>query len=110
MREAPSLVLINEFIKAGATVSAYDPASMEETHRRIGDTITYMEEPYTCLQGADCLVLVTEWQEFRFPDLEKMKGMMKQHVVFDGRNIYDMAEMQKNGFAYYCIGIDTNRK
>ncbi|MEI6764427.1 MAG: UDP-glucose/GDP-mannose dehydrogenase family protein [Bacteroidota bacterium] len=110
MREAPSLVLIDKFLKAGATVSAYDPASMEETHRRIGDSIAYMEEPYACLKDADCLVLVTEWQEFRFPDLEKMKGLMKQHVVIDGRNIYDMAEMQKNGFSYYCIGIDTNRK
>lgn len=107
MREAPSLVLIDMFLKAGATVVAYDPVAMEESHRRIGDSIQYAKDPYGAVEGADCLVLVTEWSEFRVPDFEKIRKMLKKPAVFDGRNIYDPAEMKAKGFDYYCIGIKT---
>jgi UDPglucose 6-dehydrogenase len=107
MREAPSLVLIEKFLGAGAKVQAYDPVAMEEAHRRIGDTITYAKDPYGAVEGADCLVLVTEWSEFRVPDFEKIKKMLKTLVIFDGRNIYDVKEIRAKGFDYHCIGVRT---
>jgi len=107
MREAPALVLIEKLKAAGAEVVAYDPVAMEESKRRIGDTITYVNEMYEALNDADALLLVTEWTEFRFPDKEDMKKRMKTHVIFDGRNIYDRYEMAKAGFDYYCIGVKT---
>ena len=109
MREAPSLVLIKKFHEAGARVRAYDPVAMHEAQRILGDNIEYAEDQYDALIGADCLVLVTEWPEFKFPDFNIVSKLLKQQVIFDGRNIYDMAEMKKKGFAYYCIGIDTTR-
>jgi UDPglucose 6-dehydrogenase len=105
MREAPSLVLIEKFLGAGARVQTYDPVAMEEAHRRIGDTVTYAKDPYGAVEGADCLVLVTEWSEFRVPDFEKIKKILKQPAIFDGRNIYEPAEMKNKGFDYFCIGI-----
>ena len=110
MREAPALVLIDRFLSAGSKIKAYDPAAMEEAHRRIGDKIDYVKDPYEALIGADCLILVTEWTEFRYPNLENMKKIMKKHVVFDGRNIYDPAVMKASGFDYFCIGIDTQKQ
>lgn len=104
MREAPSLVLIDKFIKAGCTVKAYDPVAAEETHRRIGDIIEYADNIYDAIDGADCLVLVTEWTEFRFPNFDKLKTLLKNHVIFDGRNIFDKNEVVKNGFDYFGIG------
>lgn len=109
MREAPSLVLIEKFIGAGANVKAYDPVAMEESHRRIGDTIIYANNPYDAASGADCLVLVTEWSEFRVPDFEKLFKLLKTPAVFDGRNIYDVAELKAKGFDYFCIGINTKK-
>jgi len=105
MREAPSLVLIDKFLKAGCQVRAYDPESMKETRRRIGNVIEYTEDPYQAIQGANCLLLVTEWKEFRMPDMELMKKHLKNHVIFDGRNIYNAEEMQEAGFEYFGIGI-----
>ncbi len=109
MREAPALVLIEKFKEAGAHVKAYDPVAMEETHRRIGDSIQYAKDPYDAVEGADCLLLVTEWSEFRMPDFAKIKSALKFPAVFDGRNIYDAAEMKAKGFDYFCIGVDTTR-
>jgi UDPglucose 6-dehydrogenase len=105
MREAPALVLVKHLIEAGCKVKAYDPVAMEECHRRIGDIIEYAKDQYEAINGADALMLVTEWKEFRIPDFTMMKKLMKKAVVFDGRNIYDVKEMKETGFDYFCIGI-----
>ena len=105
MREAPALVLIGKFLEAGCFVKAYDPVAMEETRRKIGDKITYAKDEYEALEDADCLLLVTEWKEFRVPDLDLMKKLLKNNVVFDGRNIYDASEIRAAGFEYSGIGI-----
>jgi UDPglucose 6-dehydrogenase len=105
MREAPALELIKHLKAAGCKVQAYDPVAMHETKRRIGDTIEYKDNAYDALLGADCLFLVTEWTEFRFPDLKKIKESLRYPLVFDGRNIYDVNEMNSAGIQCYCIGI-----
>jgi UDPglucose 6-dehydrogenase len=107
MREAPSLVLIEKFLKAGSTVRAYDPVAMDESRTRIGDVIEYAKDEYDAVRDADCLLLVTEWKEFRLPDLSLMKKLMKNHAIFDGRNIYDVKEIKQAGFDYYCMGVKT---
>ncbi|MBN2373943.1 UDP-glucose/GDP-mannose dehydrogenase family protein [bacterium] len=104
MREAPSVVTINQLLKAGAAIRAYDPAAMEVARGIFGDSIEYGQNVYDCLPGADCLVIITEWNEFRRPNYEKMKELMKLPVVFDGRNLYDVAKMKERGFQYFCIG------
>jgi UDPglucose 6-dehydrogenase len=104
MREAPALVICEQLLEAGATVTAYDPVAMDETKHMIGDKIGYAKDAYAALQGADALLLVTEWREFRVPDWDRVKNALKQPVVFDGRNIYSGAEMRKMGFAYTGIG------
>ncbi len=109
MREAPSLVIIDKLLKAGATVKAYDPEAMEESKRRIGDIIDYAPDQYDALIDADCLLLITEWTEFRFPNFNVMKKLMKNHLIFDGRNVFDVAEMKERGFKYSCIGINTEK-
>jgi len=107
MREAPSLVLIDKLIKAGCKVKAYDPAAMEEAHRRIGDVIEYAKDPLDAILDADALLIVTEWIEFRFPNYKIMQKLMAKHVIFDGRNIYDRKEVKEAGFDYFCIGVNT---
>ena len=109
MREAPSLVIIKKLLEAGAKVKAYDPVAMKEASRTLGDSITYSAEQYEALIDADCLMLVTEWPEFKFPNLKIMRKLLNQPVVFDGRNIYEAAEMKRNEFTYFCIGVDTSR-
>ncbi len=108
MREAPSLVIINKLLEQGARIKAYDPVAMEECRRRIGDTIEYNKDRYEALIDTDALVVVTEWPEFRLPNYKVMSKLMKKRVIFDGRNIYDPAEMKENDFVYYGIGR-TNR-
>ena len=107
MREAPSLAIIGRLLEAGADVQAYDPVAMPEARNFFGERIGYAEDRYGALEGADCLALETEWPEFRFPDLNLVKQLLKEPVVFDGRNIYDAGEMRRAGFDYYCIGINT---
>ena len=107
MREAPSLVIIKKLIEAGAKVKAYDPIAMKEAKHMIGDIITYSEDQYEALIDADCLLLITEWPEFKFPNFKIIKKLMNKPVIFDGRNIYEIAEMKRQGFDYFCIGIDT---
>jgi UDPglucose 6-dehydrogenase len=107
MREAPSLVLIEKLLSAGCKVKAYDPAAMEETHRRIGDVIEYCKDPYDAIIDADALMLVTEWVEFRFPNYKVMKKLMANHVIFDGRNIFVHEDVKEAGFDYFCIGVNT---
>ncbi|MBQ3730387.1 MAG: UDP-glucose/GDP-mannose dehydrogenase family protein [Muribaculaceae bacterium] len=104
MREAPSLVLIDLLLKAGATVRVYDPVAMDECRRRIGDSVTYATNRYDAASGADALMLVTEWKEFRLPNPETLKGTMRGHLILDGRNILDGNELQQEGFEYHCIG------
>jgi UDPglucose 6-dehydrogenase len=83
---------------------------MDEAKRQLGNTIEYSENPYDTAVNADCLVMVTEWNEFRFPDWMRIKSLLKSPVVFDGRNLYDVNEMKANGFDYMCIGINTFKK
>jgi len=109
MREAPSLVIIQKLLDAGAKVKAYDPVAMKEASHTLGDSIIYAQEQYEALIDADCLMLVTEWPEFKFPNLNIMRKLLNRPVIFDGRNIYDAAEMKRNMFSYYCIGIDTTK-
>ncbi len=109
MREAPSLVIIKKLLEAGAKVKAYDPVAMKEASHTLGDSITYSAEQYEALIDADCLMLVTEWPEFKFPNLKIMRKLLNQPVIFDGRNIYEAAEMKRNEFTYFCIGVDTSR-
>ena len=104
MREAPSLVLIDALLKAGAQVTAHDPVAMHETERRIGKTIAYAENGYDALEGADALVVVTDWNEYRHPDFGRMKRALKTPVVVDGRNLYDARKMRSLGFTYDSIG------
>ena len=104
MREAPSLVIIDELIKMGAKVKAYDPVAMEEAKSILGDKITYGDDPYDVLIDVDALIVITEWSEFRIPNFKVIDKLMKNKVIFDGRNIYDPNEMVENGFSYFSIG------
>ena len=107
MREAPSLVMINALKKAGARLKVYDPVAMDEARKVLGNGVEYCEKNYDALKGAHALLICTEWNEFRRPDFGLMKKVMKQPVVFDGRNIYTPDLMEKYGFKYYCIGKRT---
>ena len=106
MREAPSRYLIADLLAAGATIVAHDPVALDEARRIFGaePRITYADTPLAALEGADALVIVTEWKVFRSPDFERMKAALKAPVVFDGRNLYEPRTMQEQGFAYYPIG------
>lgn len=105
MREAPSIVIIEHLLAAGAKVKAFDPVAMEEAKHMVGNRIEYCEEQYETLDGVDALILATEWPEFRFPNFDQIAKIMKEKVVFDGRNIYDGKELKEKGFAYYGIGV-----
>ncbi len=104
IREAPALVLIDQLLAAGATVSVHDPIAMENVRNTYGDRLTYCENQYDALDGADALAINTEWNEFRNPDFERMKAKLQQPVVFDGRNLFDPAKMRDLGFQYEGIG------
>lgn len=104
MREATSLVMIKNLLQAGCHVKVYDPIAMDECKRRIGEVVEYAPDMYDAVLDADSLVLLTEWKQFRMPSWGVIKKAMKQPVVFDGRNIYDVQEMNEFGFVYHCIG------
>mgnify|MGYP000171795433 CR=1 FL=1 len=104
MREAPSLVLIQKLLAAGATVKVYDPIAMDECRRRVGEKVFYAIDMYDSVLDSDALMLVTEWKEFRMPSWGVIKKTMKSAVVIDGRNIYDKKELLEIDFTYYCIG------
>ena len=104
MREAPSLVIIDALLKAGATVKVYDPVAMDECRRRIGDTVVYCNDMYDAADGADAVMLLTEWNQFRLPSLGVLKKIMKGKAIFDGRNIYEKEDMAEAGFDYFKIG------
>ncbi len=105
MREAPSLALIDKLIQNGCKVKAYDPQAVPEAKRIMGDKIEYSQDQYEALIDADCLLILTEWQEFRFPNFKVMQKLMKDHVIFDGRNILDPQEIKEMGFQYRGIGL-----
>ena len=104
MREAPSLVIIDEILKAGGNVKAYDPIAIDESKRRIGDKIEYASDIYDATLDADALIVVTEWKEFRLPNWSVLKKTMNTPVVLDGRNIYDKTVLESSDFVYYGIG------
>ena len=104
MREAPALVVIDKLLRDGAIVRVFDPISMDECKRRIGDTVTYCKNLYDASDGADVLALMTEWRQFRMPSWNVVKKVMSGNVVVDGRNIYDRQELEEQGFVYTRIG------
>lgn len=104
MREAPSIDIINRLLGLGAKIKAYDPAAMEEASKIFGDTIEYVDDNYKAVKDVDALAIITEWNEFRKPNFEKIKNIMKTPLIFDGRNIYDPNEVKSKGFIYYGIG------
>ncbi len=107
MREAPSITIINELLKRGAKIKAYDPKAFDLAQTIFGDRIEYSKSAYDALYGADAMLLLTEWNEFRRPNFDKIKSLMKHHVIFDGRNQYDVKRITDKGFEYYCIGKKT---
>jgi UDPglucose 6-dehydrogenase len=104
IREAPSLYIIDELLKAGAIVSAFDPAAVNNVRKIFGDKVTYGSDEYKILNNADALIIATEWSVFRTPDFEKIKSLMKNKVIFDGRNLYDLAQMKELEFYYNSVG------
>jgi UDPglucose 6-dehydrogenase len=106
MREAPSIVIAEELMKAGAKIRAYDPIALEEAKQKFNNNrmISFSEDNYNVMEGADALLLVTEWHQFRYPDFDRIKKLLKNPVVFDGRNQYDPQKMKELGFVHYSIG------
>ena len=104
MREAPALTIIEALLKAGAEVHVHDPEALNEARRIFGERVHYHRVNYETLQGADALLIITEWNEFRQPDFERIRQLMKHPVIFDGRNIFDPNDMRARGFTYYSVG------
>jgi len=104
MREAPAIVVINGLLERGAEVAVHDPEALAQAKRVFGDRVTYHRVNYEALAGADALIVVTEWNEFRRPDFERMKQLMRRPIIFDGRNIYEPEVMREHGFTYVSIG------
>ena len=107
MREAPSVTIINALLEKGAKIKAYDPKAEETAKEIFKDKIQYTKNAYDALENADCMLLLTEWNEFRRPDFEKIRTLLKQPVIFDGRNQYEFEKMHQKGFEYFCIGRNT---
>ncbi|MBU3745244.1 MAG: UDP-glucose/GDP-mannose dehydrogenase family protein, partial [Sediminibacterium sp.] len=104
IREAPALELIDELLKRGAKVRAFDPEAMPNVQRLLGDKIVFADSMYHTLEGSDFLIVATEWPEFRTPDFGKIETLLSEKVIFDGRNVFDLETMEKKGFEYYSIG------
>lgn len=107
VREAPAIYLAEELIKAGAKVQVYDPEAMTTAKVLLGDKVTYAMNEYEALKDADCLAIVTEWNEFRSPDFDRISSILKNKLIFDGRNLYNNLQMNKLGFNYYSIGREN---
>ncbi|MEJ2152706.1 MAG: UDP-glucose/GDP-mannose dehydrogenase family protein [Gemmatimonadota bacterium] len=107
VREAPSLTIIEELLTSGAEVVAFDPIAMESARCVLGDQIEYASDSYEALDEADALIIITEWNEFRFPDFERIKQALREPIVFDGRNVFNLDTMAAHGFVYYSIGRRT---
>ena len=109
MREAPAITIINALLERGAKVQAYDPKAVESAKEIFGNKITYSKSAYEALNDAECMLLLTEWNEFRRPDFDKIKSLMKNYVIFDGRNQYNSKRLLEKGFEYYQIGKQTDK-
>jgi UDPglucose 6-dehydrogenase len=107
IREAPALELIQELLDSGADVTAFDPEAMENVKRIFGDKIAFAKDQYEAIEGADALIIVTEWSEFRNPNFERISQLLKHPMIFDGRNVYSLEKMQELGFYYESIGRKT---
>jgi len=107
MREAPSIVIINKLKEYGATVKVYDPVAMKEARMIFGDSIYYSTNQYDAVENADALLIITEWNEFRIPDFNRLKNLLNDNLIFDGRNIFEPEMMKNKGFVYYSIGRKT---
>jgi UDPglucose 6-dehydrogenase len=108
MRDSPSLAIVSALLGAGATIKAYDPEGMDEAKRMMPDVI-YCEDTYATMDGADVLVIVTEWNEFRSLDFDRIKGLLSAPILVDLRNIYTPEDLAQAGFSYYCIGRATRK-
>jgi UDPglucose 6-dehydrogenase len=104
IREAPALYNIDLLLEAGATVRAYDPEAMDNVRNRVGDKVYFAKDAYDALEGADALLIATEWPVFRTPDFERIESSLKSKAIFDGRNLYSVEEMEDLGFDYFSIG------
>ena len=104
MREAPSITIVEGLLKRGGTVAVHDPEALHEAKKFFGDRVSYHRVNYEALAGADALLIVTEWNEFRRPDFARMRSLMRQPVILDGRNLYEPDVMREHGFAYLPIG------
>jgi UDPglucose 6-dehydrogenase len=107
IREAPAFYIIDELLKAGASVAAFDPEAMHNAKQQLGDTITFVHSQYDALHGADALVIATEWSEFRTPDFTRITSLLKNKAIFDGRNLFDLRQMEELGYYYVSIGRRT---
>jgi len=107
IREAPALYNIDELLSEGVTIKAHDPEGMENVKKLVGDKIQYCQTPYQAAENADAVFIATEWPEFRTPDFEKLSSLLKAKVIFDGRNLYDLAAMKELGYSYYSIGREV---
>ena len=104
IREAPALYNIEHLLELGCKINVYDPEAMPNVKELLGDTVTFSKNPYDAIENADALLIVTEWPQFRTPDFERMESLLKNKVIFDGRNLYEMAQMKELGYTYYSIG------
>ncbi len=104
IREAPALYNIEHLLELGCKINVYDPEAMPNVKEILGDSVTFSKNPYKAIENADALLIVTEWPQFRTPDFERMESLLKNKVIFDGRNLYEMAQMKELGYTYYSIG------
>ena len=104
IREAPALKIINELLNKGSKIIAYDPEATKNVKSKIGDKIDYANNKYDALKDVDALIIATEWPEFLTPDFKKIEGLMKNKLIFDGRNLYNVEDIASLGFEYYSIG------
>jgi UDPglucose 6-dehydrogenase len=104
VREAPALYIIEALLKEGARIKAHDPEAAENVKKIIGDRIEYAGDPYEAAAGADAILIATEWPEFRTPDFDRLSTLLKNKVIFDGRNLYDLSLMRDLGYSYFSIG------
>ncbi|MCH2112499.1 MAG: UDP-glucose/GDP-mannose dehydrogenase family protein [Planctomycetes bacterium] len=107
MREAPAITIVNELRKRGAQIKGYDPEATETAREILGDSLEYCQDPYSAIEGADALILATEWKEFRRPDFDRMGSLLKRKLIFDGRNIYPAKTMNKYGFERHGVGVPS---
>ena len=105
VRFAPAFVLIESLLNAGAKVKVFDPVAMNEAKKQLGDSVEWSNDVYKTVEDADAIALITEWNEFRLPDWQRIQSLMKGKAIFDGRNIYDDVQLQKAGFDYFGIGV-----